>query len=393
MIILDIIICILLLFFGLKLKNSFRILSNKDKRILDRLFLFHITVGVIFYFYILTRGDAVFYWMHPKDLSSADLWDIISNRGYASDYIYLLNYLPSNVLGLSFFTGCMIYCVLGYSGLLYFYLILKNLVPELHYLRRVKFLNISIFPFLLFLPNLHFWSSGVGKDTLLFFCIALFTYSLMSLKRRFFGVVISILLSIFVRPHITLFLIIGFGLGYFFDSRLKTYQRILMIIVFCAVFAAMFGYVMAFVNLDSLDSTSIEQYSASKSGSLASSANSGVDISGYPYWLKIFTFLYRPLFFDMGGPVAIIASFENLIMLLFTWKLLKSDLVSGFKNGNYILKGMFFVCLLGIASFSLILGNLGIMMREKNMFTPLFIIFAFGIMAKNLQKKRKRIEI
>ena len=41
---------------------------------------------------------------------------------------------------------------------------------------NATFKGYYLFPLLFYMPNLHFWSCGVGKDTLLFFCIGLFSY-------------------------------------------------------------------------------------------------------------------------------------------------------------------------------------------------------------------------
>ena len=378
---LDVLICFLILMFGINFKKKFKGLNLRDKKILDYLFYFHTLVGVIFYFYIIGRGDAVYYWMRTKELTLNVLWYNLLNQGHASDFIYFFNYLFSNTLDLSFFTGSILYTVLGYIGLVYFYLILKKIVPNYHYLRKLKILNISVFPFYLFFPNLHFWSCGVGKDTLLFLCVALFIYSLIELKKNIGNLSLSILLSVFVRPHMTIFLIAGFGIGYTLSSNITTYKKVIMSSVFVFAFFLLFDYALNFIQLESVDTSSIKEYADTKAKVLSSKSNSGVDISGYPYPLKILTYLYRPFFFDINNPIAVIASFENLFLLLLTLKIFKFKNIRHIKQASHIIKGSIVFLLIGTLTFSLILGNLGIMLREKNMFTPVFIIVAYWLLS------------
>jgi hypothetical protein len=103
---------------------------------------------------------------------------------------------------------------------------------------------------------------------------------------------------------------------------------------------------------------------------------SSVDISSYPLPLKIFTFLFRPLFFDASGILGLVASAENLILFILTFKFFKLNPFKMFKKGPMLFKNMMIFLIMGSISFSLILGNLGIMLRQKNMFMPslIFII-------------------
>ncbi|NND64070.1 MAG: hypothetical protein HKN48_12840 [Flavobacteriaceae bacterium] len=375
---LDVCIIIIVFIIGYNLKHAGFSFDRRDKKFLNRLFFYHFVVAVVFSFMVAQGGgDAIVYWDFPKNNDLNAVMNVIE-RGSASGTIYLLNYFFSNVLDLSFLTGNIIYALVGYLGFIYFYKITKSLFPDFSVFENFKLFGVPLFPWIWFLPNLHFWSSGIGKDTLLFLCIALFTYSLLNLKKRFIGLLIAVVLSLTIRPHITMFLIIAFGLAYTMDGRLKGYQKLFIGAIFIASFASIFNYVMDFVQLESLETTTIENYTAKKAANLnQADSSTGLDISGYPYPLKVFTFLYRPLFFDINSVLAILASIENLILLLFTFLIFRNHPWRSFRKGNYLIKGSILFFLMGALSFSLILGNLGIMLRQKNMFYPLFLIFGF----------------
>ncbi len=381
---LDICISFITLVLAFNLPSFFKALDRYDKSVLKKLFFFHFVVAITFSFMVANfGGDANLYWSFPKDYPLEDIFDTI-NRGSVSGIIYLINYFPSKVLELSFLTGNILYATLGYLGFIYFYLVMKRIFPDVRELTQFRILRIPIFPWIWFLPNLHFWSSGIGKDTLLFFSVAMFVYALQSLKTRIVVLVFAISISLAIRPHITLFLLIAFGIGYTLDGQLKAYQKILIFLVLIVSFASIFNYVMDFVKLESFETEVIDKYATKKSSNLnRADTGSGVDISSYPYPLKVFTFLYRPLFFDINGILAVLASFENLVLLILTWKVIRNRPLMGFRKSNYIVKGMIIYFLIGAMTFSLILGNLGIMLRQKNMFYPLFLIFALWVLYRN----------
>ena len=389
--ILDLLFCAFIFVFGYRFMFKFKVFNTYDKKLLRKLFFYHLLAGIGFYLFIINSGgDATNYWFATYDFRFYNFDDVLDeiSLGSVTGYMLLINYLPAKILGLSFFCGSMSYIVLGFMGFVYFYAIIKTKLPYIYDLNGSKIFGISIFPGLLFLPNLHFWSSGVGKDTLLFFCIGLFLYSSLRISKRFFGIIVSIGLSFVIRPHMTLFMLMALGLGVTFDGKLKSYQKALITFIFAGVFVSAVNYVMNFVQLESLDVESIGEYSDEKSNNLSNErTTSSVNTSSYPYPLKVFTFLFRPLFFDANGILGLVASFENLVLLLFSIKILRNKFLQGFKNSSYLVKASGFLFLMGALSFSLILGNLGIMLRQKTPFIMMLIIFGFSVIAINKQRK------
>ena len=377
---LDVIVCIIIIVVGINLKNWFQGFNAYDKKILTWLFLWHIVVGIGYVFYnaISGGGDALGYWNIPKDAS----WDVLSKSiqsGSASGYIFLINYFPSNVLNLSYFTGSMLYVLLGYSGFVFLYKIIKESIPDYRLLQNVKVLHIPIFPYFLFLPNINFWTSGLGKDTIIFFSIIIFIYAIKSIKKRYGYIIVATLLCAFIRPHILLFLFTSYGLATTFDMRIKVYNKIFLYVVFISLFLILLPRVMDFVNIENLDTDTIENYANKQSGALAHKEGTGsaIDISNYPYPLKVFTFLFRPFFIDMPTVFGLAASVENLIFLIFFLKIINRRSLSGFWRGTITIKTLLFFFIIGSLIFPLILGNLGIILRQKNPFVIAFIIFGY----------------
>lgn len=385
--VLDICITVIVFLVGFNLKNWFGGFSSFEKSVLNKLFFYHMLIATVFNFYALEYGaDAIAYWQAPKQLPFNEIMEMIQN-GSASAVLYLINYFPANTLNLSFFTGNMCYALFGYIGFVYIFKIIKSLFENLNVLKEIRILGIPIYPWIWFLPNFHFWSSGIGKDTLLFTSIVLFIYAFQKLHKRWILFLLSILLSFAIRPHILLFLLVSFAIGYIFDGKLKGYQKAVLFIVLLIGFASIFQYVLNFIQLETLDANSVEDYLSKRASSLnQSDSGSGIDISGYPYPYKVFTFLYRPLFFDSPTALGILSSIENCILLLFSLKIFINKPFKGLLKSNFFIKSILIYFLICSASFSLILGNLGIMLRQKNMVILMLIISGYWIIAANKRK-------
>jgi len=389
---LDLLAIIFIISLGFSVKNAFRSsLSNTDHKALNYLWLYHVFFGVFYWVYVsfIAWGDATNYYNTARELTFAEALIQFGNSGPGTKGMYLLTVIPANLL--SFFSVSLLFTLFGYVGMVFFYVVFNNNIAFNSHLGKYK-----LFPLVFFLPNLHFWSAGLGKDTLSFFCIGMFIYSMQKPSKNVIKIILALGLSYIIRPHISVFLLASFGVAYMLDGNLKLYQKIFFMVLFLGAFIVLFNKFMSFLQFESLDAESIQNFSSSSTQNLSrSSTGSSVDISSYPYPLKIFTFLYRPLFFDINSVMAIVASFENLFLLVISIKFVRLNPITLFKKGNYVFKGMFIFLVVGSLTFSLILGNLGIMLREKNMFIPalLFVClwgFSYAVQQKKLKLKARK---
>jgi hypothetical protein len=365
----DLLFVLLVFFIGYLFLQQFRdIISENNFTNLGYLFVYHFIFGIYFCFFV--KGDAIGYWRSSKKLTYEEFIHFFT-EDQGTYFIRALNYLPAKVLDLSYFSGTMIYTLVGFIALTYFYVVAIELVPK-----NSKLNSYFLFPFLFFLPNLHFWSCGVGKDTLLFFCIAIFCYGLLVPTKRLHFIVFGLILSYFVRPHITLFMLIGFGSAYFSGKNLSIYQRVFFFAVLLGIAAVIFPLVLKYSKIEEASLDAFQQFSTTKSSLLSRShTNSAINISSSPIIVKFFSFLFRPFFFDINNIPSLLASIENSILLFLTLKYVSNKPLQSFKNAPFLIQGMVYFLLIGTFTFSQSLGNLGIMIRMRNMFLPGFIIF------------------
>lgn len=380
---LDILYSILSFVFALLLPKYLLKESEQKHRVkLQWLIVYHFIFGVAYYFY--TRdggGDAWGYYNLAKDMTFSDFKiSLLYDKG--TFYMIAFNYVFANLMGMGFFANTMFYSLLGSLGLVYFYLIAIRSIP---YVPKLN--SYSLFPLIFFLPNLHFWSAGVGKDTILFLCIGMFSYGMMKPFSRIPLIIISLLPSYAIRPQVVFVMIIAFGLSYIFSSRARKFEKIVFSLLAIVSSIAILPNVMEYLMLEELSLTYINSSYSAHADILSQGSGSGIDVSSYPYPLKVLTFLYRPLFFDVNNAIAVVASVENLILLILTFMVLKKSTYRAYKNAPTIIKALLFLLILGALLFSISLGNLGIMLRIRNMLLPGMLIYI--LWALSFQQKEK----
>ena len=155
--------------------------------------------------------------------------------------------------------------------------------------------------------------------------------------------------------------------------------------------------VMQFAKIEEASADGFDKFATNKAAVLSrGTTGSAIDISSYPFPLKVLTFWFRPLFFDARNINGLIASAENLVLLLVFIKAMRTNPIGAFKAAPFVVKGLVFFVMVGTLAFSQSLGNLGIMIRMRNMFLPGLIIYMMWIfsyeqqMIRNQKKQLKK---
>ena len=383
--ILDLIYIPLIIVLGLGFINLFSSqLTERDQQVLRKLLFFHLLMGTYYCFFI--QGDAIGYWRVPKAYSMDTFKEGLFN-GEGTMFMYAFNYLFSNLLNMSYLSNTLLFSLFGFMGLTFFYIVALQTVP---YNKIIS--GYALFPLIFFLPNLHFWSSGVGKDTTLFLCIAMFSYGIMKPFTRIPLLVISVLLAMAIRPHIVLFLMVGFGLAYVLGGKVSGFQRVLFSAVMIGIGLAILPSVMEFAKIEEASAEGFDKFAEGKAAVLSrASSSSAIDVSAMPFPLKVLTFWFRPLFFDVRNLNGLIASAENLVLVIVFIKAMRSQPIVAFAKAPFVIKGLVFFLIVGTLAFSQSLGNVGIMIRMRNMFLPGMIIYLMWVFSYQQQVAKEQL--
>jgi len=318
-------------------------------------------------------GDAAFYWFQTTSSASKTFWDLFN---YGSDFILLLNYPFVKLLGLDIRWGFFIYSLIGYLGILQFYQLCKFFLSE-----KLCFKGFNLCFLLPLLPNLHFWTAGLGKESLCFLFIATILLELAKEKFKSFSLLLSGLLLILVRPHIALLLLFSVAIVYFFSSKLNLKQRIF---VACGFLVLSSGLFYMFLQLSKIKRLDFERMQRFNEFSLLSFKNSGsyVPIIDYSYPYKIFTFYFRPIVNEIPTLYGTVLGIENLLILVlhilaFLWFCINRKKIEFSPVLNIIIV---FTLISGIVIVQRYSG-LGIFARTKIMMQPFFCIVLLWLLS------------
>ncbi|AEL27425.1 hypothetical protein Cycma_3713 [Cyclobacterium marinum DSM 745] len=349
-------------------------IPNKYLYHLHYLLAYHVFFSLFYGWYIINfGGDSRGYWLFTMEqVKIADpTW--MKYFGEGTTFILWLTYIPSKVLGLSYHTGNLLFGFLGFIGIRYIFLLVYKYFPTNH-----EILGVPLFPTVFYIANLHFWTSGVGKDALAFWAIAWFLFSIQQYKEKWWQASIAFFFIYMCRPHMGQALIGGAAIAILLGTDIKRVYKFGLAALALIGSIYMSSYTLDALKLESFDLETLEAFSASKSGNLNTShVGSGVNISSYSWPMKLFTYLFRPLFFDAHNIVSFISSFENLLYLWLSLFIYKNWSPEALRDMPLFLKAGMVTFIPVTLAFMNALSNLGIAMRMKNMLMIYFLLFCF----------------
>ncbi|SNS74016.1 hypothetical protein SAMN06295967_1211 [Belliella buryatensis] len=365
-------------------------LSAKLTMHLNYLLFYHLFFSLFFTWYILNfGGDSQGYWrfgMQQVLIKGEE--SLVSYWGTSTTFILWLCYIPAKVLGLSYITGNILFGALGFVGIRYIYILVAVHFPMNH-----KVLNIPLFPTVFYFLNLHFWTAGVGKDAICFWGIAWFLFALQQYKSRWWQAVIALFFVYMARPHMGQALIGGATLAIFLGSEMKVYFKIVMGIVAILGTYLLLDSTAEFLRVEELTIEALTGKSEMTARNLSGrSVGSALDITGYSLPMKLFTYLFRPLFVDAHNFVAFFSSFENALYLWLSFFIYRNWTPEAIRDMPLFLKAGIITFVPVTLAFMNALSNLGVIMRMKNMTMIYFLLFCFFLIAYNKKLRYQRAQ-
>ena len=352
----------LVFFFGIALLLSKR--ARGGKRLFSSLTLLHLAMTLFYYFYSLRvpdGSDSTVYYLTV--LTYSEGWMSVLNLQYATSSIHFLCYPLVHLFGLHYFGCFIIFSLIGLTG--------WTLILEVA-LDLVKPFRTSRWTYLLLLPQLHFWTCAIGKDSVCFLLISLIIYA-WHFKRSLWLILLAIVPLAIIRVHVAGVVAVAFLLATMLSKRRYNLFTKAFIIAVSVV-----GFIFAFDRfLETTKSESVLE-AASYAESFTetySETGSFVDLSNSPIIVKMGAYLFRPLFFDARNILTLEASVENLLWLAFVFTMLallfkrkKRFSIDWGQLGFPLLSALFL-----LVGLSYGLSNLGIAMRQKTMIFPFLL--------------------
>jgi hypothetical protein len=340
------------------------------------LFFYHLFFSFLAYQLRVNRGvsDSHSYWAQNININAYSWFDFAD---YGANFILFLNY-PLLKLGLPFWFGFFIYSLVGYFG------ILKWIAFSERVLGTLMFKGYDLLPVLFFLPNLHYWTATLGKEPLVFLAIASIFNFLVAVKTGKIQVAIAFLLLLLIRPHVALLLLFSILVVVIFQKKYDLKKRVVLLISSLGLFSVLSYMVLQLTSIRYWDWNRIVYFN---DYSILSFRNSRayVPMLDYSIWYQLFSFNFRPLFFDAYTIWTFLASFENFLQLFF-YGFAFVIFIKHFKK--ITLPDWAKIVILFTLVSSLIYvqryANLGIFMRTKIMFQPFMWVCILLIIKQGL---------
>ncbi|RZS98276.1 hypothetical protein [Cecembia calidifontis] len=360
-------------------------LLHSDQKFLVFLFFYHIAFSFLFTWYLGEYGgDAISFWeLRAEKVDHPERW--FSHWGTRSYFMQWLTYWPAYVFGLPLWSGNLFFSVLSYYG----YYLLYGLVREQVDTQKHHWIQLSLWVVFL-MPNLHFWSSSVGKQSISFLGIVLFLRGLHVMRPAWGYLIFGLGISYLVRPMQGFILMGGFiGLLIFTPSISNKFKAIFLLVAGLLAYG-MLDFILYITHIPFLHPQKIMEFSASQMEFLEGfAAQSAVPMNSYSWPMRLWTLFFRPFMGEWESLWYVAASTENVLSLFLIIGAIGLMGRSGWKTVPLFTWGGILFGLLLMGVYALTLNNLGIIMRMKSFFMIFFhLLFVFGL-AFAFSKKRE----
>jgi hypothetical protein len=326
------------------------------------LFAYHLVASIFYWHYSLTHSaDSNGYYQFVPDGDGLGL----STRFVGAITAFLREMLSASYLDLF-----MLFHIFGYVGLVLLYVLCHRVLQD-HPEGRYPELALKVG---VFLPGLHFWTCAIGKDSLIFLAIVGVIWSLRSARRRAVVLLCGLALCFFIRPHIATALLGACALALVSSSDVPLRWRIPAFgLVLIALWFAV-PLLIDFLKLEDVSMGSVAEYIERRQGDNLDGGTS-VDISTYSFPMQFFTYMFRPLFLDASGGLALVVSVENLLYLglcLYLTPDVFRALWHG--HGGFFMRFNFVFWLAATSILAATTANMGLAIRQKTMVLPSLLL-------------------
>jgi len=351
--------------------------------LLNQMYWYHMFFGLVYWTYSqFNRSDSVSYFLSYREYKN---WFEAFEPGTL--FIEWVNYPFATWLGFNYDMMMFFSCWVGFWGFVYFYLFMKE---NLRF--NPKFEGWDAITIFMFLPNMHFWTSSLGKGAYIFAGLAFLTYGLSWPQKRIFHIALGSFICYMIRPHILFAVLIGMGVGFVLGrEKVPLYQKYAVVVFAVGMSIYVYEDLLVFLGYDPNNVVdSFEEETALNRGRLVTSG-SGVDMGSYSMPMKLFTFWFRPLFIDSPNAIGLVVSMENALYIYMFSKIINKDFIKYIKVAPAMVKMSAVVFISISLSMTFVMSNLGIIIRQKSqiMYFMLFVIVAFMDWQKTTRIKKR----
>jgi hypothetical protein len=319
---------------------------------------------------------------HYGTLISQYLWDLDFGKiahfmQWGTKFVDLFTGFVYSIIGPSIYGGYLVYAFLAFLGSYFFYRAFLITFTE----GNKKLFAVLVF----FFPTILWWANGIGKDALVFLGIGLFAYGAAQIIRNqwqgLLPLTLGLLGTLFIRPHITVILVLAFVLAFFLPvagkRQVRTATSIIVILAIVVISWFLLPRVMSYINLNEISPQGVMDLLQQQQGhsSVGGAAFQAVDFANpLTYPIAVVNILFRPFPWEAHSLQALIQSLEGVLVIgLVLWRIKSlGKAIASLMSNTYsrfvlIYAIVFIIVFTGVANF-------GILARERTMFFPFFFM-------------------
>jgi hypothetical protein len=372
--------CLALFFLGymvlLKCRRRFKV-SN------IRVFLIYIWHTVFCFAYLIYvekfGGDALMY--YTRGVAG----DIDFKPGTAA--VYTLTTFLVHGLGFGKLSCFLLFNIFGSIGLLAVDAALKKATRN-----KSKYIKILATLFV-FLPSLSFWSAGIGKDSISFMAMGLALWASLQLNQRMKLMVFAVLIMSIVRPHMGALMLTALSFAFFLDKNISFKKRTCLVIVGFSIAVALIPFALNYAGISDYSNPSAVVDYIEKRQTYNMNGGGGVDISSMSLPMQLFTYMFRPVIFEVNSIASFAAAIDNTILLFLfiigSIHIFKRKRKKSSDNRTF----MWVYSLLAWIILASTSANLGISLRQKWMFVPILFYLLISLIGKDKSIVRLPVQI
>jgi len=329
------------------------------------LLLIHIAATILSYNYAQSHiADSALYYY--------DLWHFASKPWWSLSTVFVIHITQAlkEYLGASYLDCFMMFQAIGFWGIV----ILMRTFEELH--EKILTPQSTLSKYLLFLPSIHFWTASIGKDAILFFAIALCTWSILNLSDRIIRFGFSLVVMVLARAHIAVLVVASLAIAATLYRGLSIGRRVTLLVPAIVALAVLGAVVQSSIGINLSDAGSVATFLEERTDVIAAAAGN-TSLNGQPFTVRLVSLLFRPMFVDARNALGIVASMENvLFLLIYAYCVVRWREVVELYRKVYFIRFALVLTLSLIVLLAIVNYNVGLGLRQRTMFlTPLLSIF------------------
>lgn len=332
----------------------------KELGIAFALVMIHVAASFYYYQYTQTNPADAWAYYYTESLWTAGRWGTSLGTAFVGTATLFLKHRG----GATYLDCFMFFQAFGTWGILLMMKLFREIAA------KAQVAEAPVATYMLFIPSLHFWTSAIGKDAPIFFAVALCTWSVMNMSKRWVSLILSIGTMVLFRAHIALAAGISLSLALVAYRHFSFGKKAVLIVVAMVGLGYLLSAVQATFSVDLTDANSVSHFMEVKNAAdLTDNARSSIATAAYP--LRLFALLFRPFFIDAHNVMGLIASVENigsvLLFFYFAWNFRRIWAVS--RDVLFIRFALIFSLVL-IVILAQLNYNIGLGLRQRVMAMP-----------------------